>query len=46
MHCFSIIEVHYPDRVMYQFRLYQHIPNDVDILDDLYIINRHKEKDD
>jgi hypothetical protein len=39
MHCFVIVEVHYSDWVMRQFRLHQHIPDDVDTLDDFHVVN-------
>jgi len=42
MYCFTIVEVHCPNRGMHQ-----HIPNDVDTLDDLHDVNhRGKEEDD
>ena len=39
IHCFAI-EVYCPDRVMHQFGLHRHIPNDIDTFDDMHIVNR------
>jgi hypothetical protein len=36
---FTIVEVHCPNREMHQFGLHQHIPDDVDTLDDLHDVN-------
>jgi len=32
IHCFVMVQVHCLDRVMHQFGLHQHSPNDVDTL--------------
>ena len=40
LHCFHIVKMHFPDRVMQQFGLSQHIPYYVDTRDELHDISR------
>jgi len=47
MHCFTIVEVHCPNWVMCEFGLHQHIPDDVNTLNDLLVVKyRGKEEND
>jgi hypothetical protein len=39
MHCFDIVEVHYPYQVMWQFEWSQHVPDYVDTGDELHNIS-------
>jgi hypothetical protein len=40
LHYFVIIEMYCPDQVMHQFRLHQHIADDVDTFDNMHVVNR------
>ena len=40
LHCFNIVEMHFPDRVMWQFGMSQHILDYVDTCDELHDISR------
>jgi len=46
MHYFSIFKVHCLNIVMCQLGLHQHIPDDVDTLDNVYVINHCGKMDD
>ena len=39
LHYFDIVEMHFPDHVMWQFGISQHIPDYVDTIDELHDIS-------
>jgi hypothetical protein len=45
-HYLVIFEMHYLNRIMCHFGLYQHILDDVDTFDDLHVINGRGKMDD